>query len=273
MCSKNSNNLKFKLIPIKKIPPKKPAWNKGLTAKDHPRVLGGKDSYWYGKKLSKKHKKKMSESAKKPRRIRISIENLPKNQTGINHPFYGKHHTEETKEKLRLANIGKKHSKEIIEKRALSLRGKPRSKWVKKKISESHKGKRLSEKTKQKIREARKKQVFPKNKTQPELKISKIIDKYNLPIKYVGNGSYWIGKINPDFIAINGKLAIEVFGEYWHDPTLNSSVRFLGTEEGRRKYLKSFDWDLIVLWQSEIERGEQFILSKLDHPLLMKSRT
>jgi len=158
MCSKNSNELNFKLIRVEKIPLKNPVWNKGLTAKDHPRVLGGKKSYWYGKKLSKEHKAKLSEAAKTEKRINIAISNLPKSQTGINHPFYGKYHSKETKEKLRLANLGKKQSKETIEKRVCKIRGKKRPDYVKEKISKSHMGKKLSEKTKKKISDAIKNQ-------------------------------------------------------------------------------------------------------------------
>lgn len=47
-----------------------------------------------GKKLSDLHKKRLSDAKQ--------------NQCGKNNPFYGKHHTLDTKHRLRLANIGKK---------------------------------------------------------------------------------------------------------------------------------------------------------------------
>jgi hypothetical protein len=64
--------------------------------------------------------------------------------TGEKHYFFGKHHTEETKEKLRQANLGKKRSPEHRRKMSEALRGE-KSYWY---------GKHLSEETRQKIREA-----------------------------------------------------------------------------------------------------------------------
>jgi len=58
------------------------------------------------------------------------------NNLGENNPFYGKHHTEETKEKNRQAHLGKTHET---------------SEETKAKISESLKGHKLSEETKRKI--------------------------------------------------------------------------------------------------------------------------
>ena len=57
-------------------------------------------------------------------------------------------------------------------------------------------------------------QIKPNNL---EKKIIELINKYNLPFTYTGDGSFIIGRVNPDFIEINGhKLALEVFGNYWH---------------------------------------------------------
>lgn len=39
-----------------------------------------------------------------------------KNMSGINHPLFGKHHTEETKKKISEAGKGRKHSKETLDK-------------------------------------------------------------------------------------------------------------------------------------------------------------
>lgn len=68
--------------------------------------LKGEKSVNYGKQMSDEQKKKLSEAHKGK-------------LVGKDNPFYGKHHTEETKEKLRKANIGKKlsdeHKKKISE--------------------------------------------------------------------------------------------------------------------------------------------------------------
>lgn len=59
------------------------------------------------------------------------------------HPMYGKHRTEETKQKIRLGHIGKHHTKETIEKLHLSHLGK----------ESSFKGKKHTEEAKQKQRQ------------------------------------------------------------------------------------------------------------------------
>jgi hypothetical protein len=78
-----------------------------------------------GIKFSDEHRKKLSESASK--------------KIGIQNPFYGYKHSEETKEKIRNHNIGKKYSDEINKSKGRVGR------------SPSNKGISLSEETKNKI--------------------------------------------------------------------------------------------------------------------------
>lgn len=59
-----------------------------------------------------KTRKKMSKSAKK------RFENKE------NHPLYGKHHTEGTKEKIRIAHLGKHRTQEVIERLKFTYSGK-----------------------------------------------------------------------------------------------------------------------------------------------------
>ena len=58
---------------------------------------------------------------------------------GENHPFYGKHHTDETRRKM-----------------SESRKGKPKTEEWKNKIGESNKGKKMSEEARKKISEAKK---------------------------------------------------------------------------------------------------------------------
>ena len=116
---------------------------------------------------------------------------------GENNPFYGKRHTEETKQKISEANKGKKHefSEEHKQKIGESNKGKTLSEETKQKISESRKGKccgenhpmfgkQHSEETKQKISEANKGNDYFKGKHHTEetkQKLSEMMSGENNP--------------------------------------------------------------------------------------------
>jgi very-short-patch-repair endonuclease len=100
-----------------------------------------------------------------------------------------------------------------------------------------------------------------KRPTKPEIEIKNLIEKNNLPYKYVGNGSFIIGGINPDFIECNGKkLIIEVFGNYWHR---EGATKFRQTEYGRRKIYEKYGYKMLVLWENEIYEDKNKILEKI----------
>ena len=71
-----------------------------------------------------------------------TIQKMIINNTGKNHPMYGKKLSKKTKLKLRLINLGKKHSKKSIKKMSLVKMGKNNNMY----------GKKHSEKTKEKMR-------------------------------------------------------------------------------------------------------------------------
>ena len=104
--------------------------------------------------------------------------------------------------------------------------------------------------------------------TKPELIFEQICKKNNLPFKYTGDGSLWIGKnpaVNPDFVECNGKkIAVEIFGDYWHSP-LFKKVPYNQTYEGRKKIFKKYGWKLIIFWEADLKRmdAEQFVLLRL----------
>lgn len=100
----------------------------------------GKKSHNYGKPLSEETKKKISEELKgreiKPEWIEKAKQNR-RSFEGENNPFYGKHHTEETKENLRKKTketwknkphpwVGRKHSDETREKMSKNRKGNPK---------------------------------------------------------------------------------------------------------------------------------------------------
>ena len=84
-----------------------------------------------------------------------AIERLRSTMTGEGNPFFGKHHTEETKVILRqkcgLHNIGKKLTPEQKEKFLAGSRGKPRSEEHSRRLSDALMGRTLSEEHRQAI--------------------------------------------------------------------------------------------------------------------------
>jgi G:T-mismatch repair DNA endonuclease (very short patch repair protein) len=89
--------------------------------------------------------------------------------------------------------------------------------------------------------------------TKPELIINDILlfmfGNYN-PFKYTGNRKFWLdlnGKLkNPDFVFIEDKKIIEVFGRYWHK---NEEEKIL------IKQYQQIDWDCLVIWEDQIDLG------------------
>ena len=189
----------------------------------------------------------------------------------------GKHHSEKTKQKIRKASIGRHPTEETRQKlrkankgEANSNFGKSPNKKTRQKLSDAGKRRFLKESEREKLRIARKaRKGFPQHHTKPELIFEGICKKYNLPFKYTGDGAFWIGKnptINPDFVNCNGKkIAVEIFGDYWHSPLLKQNISYSQSYEGRNKILKEYGWKLMVFWGTDLlrEDAEQFILNKL----------
>lgn len=91
--------------------------------------------------------------------------------------------------------------------------------------------------------------------TVPEQKVIEVIEINNYPFRYTGNGSHFIGVLNPDFIATNGtQKLIEVFGRVFHDPTVTfkEEIPEKSTEKGRIQYFKDHGWDALILWDDHI---------------------
>lgn len=85
-----------------------------------------------------------------------------------------------------------------------------------------------------------------------ESKVNKILETYfSNNWKYVGDGQFIIGGLCPDFININGrKLAIDVFGDYWHGKGANRSASY---EPYRQKVLSKYGFQLLVIWERELQ--------------------
>lgn len=79
----------------------------------------GKPSPTKGVLLSEEHKNKISDTRKG-------------NYSGVDNPFFGKHHSDDTKKKISAANFGKTRSEERNKKRSDEMSGKKRGPYKKK---------------------------------------------------------------------------------------------------------------------------------------------
>jgi len=90
-----------------------------------------------------------------------------------------------------------------------------------------------------------------KRPTSLEQKFIEIIQKYNLPYKYVGNGSFLIGFKNPDFININGdKSCIEVANRFHHQGNW---------AEKRKEHFKRHGWECAIIFEDDIKDESKII--------------
>ena len=109
-------------------------------------------------------------------------------------------------------------------------------------------------------------------KTAPERIFEAICMKHQLPFTFVGDGALWVGNANPDFVHNTKKIAVEVFGDYWHGQLVNRNVRYTGTVEGRKEQLKAEGYKCIIFWESDLMRedADKFVLRELRKEQLNK---
>jgi hypothetical protein len=128
-------------------------------------------------------------------------------------------------EKVASKHRGRIQPRDVVERRASSIRGRPRSLETRKKIGRGNKGKKKTKEMRERCRQqTRRLWQDPKfvrkqmkargaapNKT--ELRLLSILDEH-FPgqWRYVGDGEYFVGNKNPDFIHTSEKKAIDLFG-------------------------------------------------------------
>lgn len=193
--------------------------------------------------------------------------------------------TEETRDKLRAANLGKVLTKEHISKISNALKGRIFSQSHRDKLKLTHQPQVLSEEhkallrayrigvthtkeTKAKLSKAGKrnwrnplykeKQIRAQrlacsiHPNKPETIIMDILESI-CPgeFKFVGDGQVIIAGKNPDFINVNGhKQIIELFGDYWHGKKARC---YEETEKGRIKLFKQYGFDTLIIWERELK--------------------
>ena len=202
---------------------------------------------------SEEHKKKISD-AKKGK--------LPKNFDLL--------HSPEVRKKAGLANRGRYVSPEWKKKISQALMGNQNSvgaiPWNKGKtletderlrpMSEAHKGYTPWNKDKTGVytKEMLKNILARRIPSCLEKEFQEIIDKYNLPYKYVGDGSFIIGHYNPDFINTNSKkIAIEVYACYHK---LKNNISIEKWKDERNKVFAKYGWKIIYFDETQIKENK-----------------
>lgn len=207
---------------------------------------------------------------------------------GEDNPFHGHHHTKDTKSclsmksKMMFSDPQRRHHLSQTRKGSTMLID------TKLKISQASKGRKLTEEHKQRIGESNRKRwqdpIFreiaiakykpgwirhitdhlERRPTKLEKRVIDLITRYELPYRYVGDGSFWIGGLNPDFISTGKKrIAVEVFGTYWHTPGPGKKLPETSIEECRVDMFRKFGWTCLIIWESEL--SENHIKYVLEH--------
>ena len=165
----------------------------------------------------------------------------------------------------------------------LSIAGKGRKPWnkgkstpddVRKKISESLRGeknpwygKHHTEEAKEKMRKAYRHRIFPRSGTKPELIFLDLCRKFGIldRIEDTRNNSFHIGRLNPDFIIRDMRVAIFINGDYWHSPLLRPKIRETATANFQIKECRKRKWKALIIWEADLKRkdAEAFVLSVL----------
>lgn len=125
-------------------------------------------------------------------------------------------------------------------------------KW-KRNMSLAHAGKKLS-------REHVRKSLTRRTPSSLESKMISIIQKLNLPYKFVGDGKFFIENKNPDFINCNGeKIAIEVFYRR-HKQQFSNGIE--AWKQERQTLFSKYGWKIIFLDETQV--NEENLLKKIE---------
>jgi len=98
--------------------------------------------------------------------------------------------------------------------------------------------------------------------TSYENKISELCIKYHLPFIYTGDGTFLIGRKNPDFINKEKRIAIEVFNDYHKEKIYGSVENYI---KQRSEYFKERGYLTIFIRQEEVtaKNWEEICLNKI----------
>lgn len=220
-------------------------------------------SYWKGKKnpgVSIRNKNNL-ELMKKLRKILTDPEFIKKNTQKAKERWQNKEWKIKMckliKEALNRPEVKQKHSNTMKNKWAenknfrMSVTEKLKVLW----LNEEYANERIK-KTLKSLR------IRP---TSYEQKISDLCIKYYLPFFYTGNGTFFIGRKNPDFIHKDKekRIAIEVYNDYHKLKNFKSYEEY---EKQRSEYFFKYGYQIIFINSKEIldKNWEEICLNKIN---------
>jgi G:T-mismatch repair DNA endonuclease (very short patch repair protein) len=71
--------------------------------------------------------------------------------------------------------------------------------------------------------------------------------------KYVGDGKFWIGNTNPDFINSSTNSVIEMLGCYWHGCKIHCpSSEYIDNSIELVQHYNKFGYNCLIIWEHEL---------------------
>lgn len=205
-----------------------------------------------GKQWPKHIKDKISQSRKGQGLSDETKRRLSIKRSGRANPFYGKHHSHETRAKIQTKILQLWQDREYRAKTSISNSQARLRQWRDPKYA-----------LRQIALIKASGQIKP-NKA--ELALADILNR-NLP-EFRYNGDFrlgiLIGGFIPDFINVNGrKEVIELFGRHWHTGTFIQK-NWRRSELGRLMAYNSLGWKCLVIWDNELKDfSEHEIVAKI----------
>jgi G:T-mismatch repair DNA endonuclease (very short patch repair protein) len=94
----------------------------------------------------------------------------------------------------------------------------------------------------------------------PEKKVCAIIKEHSFPLKYVGNGKFILEGFNPDFVSVEHRKIVEVFGDYWHN-----LPKIVKRDKERIRTYSKYGFKTLILWEGELRSlPENIIAQKIE---------
>lgn len=221
-----------------------------------------------GLKFSDEHRKHLSESKRGRRFSEEHRKCLSKLRKGANNGFYGKHHTQETRNRISQTKRINFTEEDLNKMQKGVVRWRKEHPEFADVISRSlliycatDEGKRQrSESSKKNWQspEYASKVLSRREMSLPEMKLQKIIDDNDLPYIFVGNVSsskkLVIDRKVPDFVHTDNKKLIEVYGDFFHRED---------NPQDRINFFRERGYACIIFWASEIERHSLDVLGRI----------